>query len=138
MHPGSNSDSAEDSRIVPLDGMVGLERTFKILGVEPSSYRQHCTFDALHVLRNVARLPILVGYRIVRLVIEEWVLDDRFKIRNGILLQEILVSIRCPILEITTGGDCRRQLEFLRTRLEIGVEIEIRGQHEGAAVVSVV
>src|SRR5215468_5167107 len=77
MCPRTDCDAVENSRIILLNGAVGLEWTFQILLIEPPTDSQHRALHAFHMLRNVARLPEIVVYRIVRLIVEQRTLNRR-------------------------------------------------------------
>ncbi len=138
MDPGADHQAVAGVRIVPLDGAIDRERPLRIFGIEPAAHAQDRRLDVLHVRGDRARLPEAVVSVVLDVRHEVGAL---FKAHAGgdvgqrQALQEEVVAVGGAVVEF--GARLRRRRRVRRFG-EGGVEIEVRGQHEGAAVVGVV
>ena len=139
MPPRPHHQQVRQPRVCLRNGMISAERSRKIFGVKPSADIQHRAVNVVEVLRNVARLPILVVRVMPDALIQQGV---PCQCCNGLqsrpMREKELIPVLGSIVEELTDLR-RRKLQSTSARLEvIGIYLKLRCQHERAVVVSIV
>ncbi len=137
VHPWAFDNCIHRSRILLLNRLVGAHRSHKVFGIEPSANSEHSAVNIIHVLRQVADLPVIVVGVVVHLVVVERISALEINLveipnRPGLQI-ELICAGRSHVEGNRRQRRCRRVL-----RHKEGVEAEVGVEHEGSAVVAVV
>ncbi len=137
VHPRADDERVEDSGIIFINGVEGAERALQIFGVEPSPNCQHRAVNVFHVRRQIARLPVIIVRVVAHLVVKQLTLAFKKLAEIGDRADVEIEIVAVFGAEIELRLILGRQLGIF-LRLEEGIKIEIRVEHERAAVVGVI
>ena len=137
VRPRPHDQRVEDARVLPFGGAVSLERSGKILGIEPSAHSHHRSADILQVGRDVVTgAPLGIGDVADEVIpeVDLALVVTVAQVAHRPAPQEELISVGRAVVE-RHGLLTQRVLELLPEEVE---EAEVVGQQERPAMQRVV
>src|SRR5579884_2649443 len=137
MYPRAFDECVRCFRIELTDGVIRFEWSGEVFCIEPSANDKHSTFYVLQMLREVARLPIIVVCSVIKLVGKEPVFALQIflvEVRGRPRIQIELICVGSAHIKWNRRPWNRWPIE----RFEKSVETKVSVEHESAAMICII